>query len=100
MPASWTFFFSLEDVRDSSYLSRVERVPRASLHEEHVNEVDEDARSSVGVSCCKGQPLVDDHKDQVAKETEQEEQLRQEDQVEVELSSEVSKNKTSHSVQE
>lgn len=76
------------------YLSRVEWLSRASLHEEHVDEVDENARSVLGVSRCKRQPFVDDHEDQVAEETEQEEQLGQEDQVEVELPPEVSESRS------
>lgn len=85
-----------KDYTGDFYLSRVERLSRASLHEEHVNEMDEDAGSSLGVSRREGQPLIDDHEDQVAEETEQEEQLGQEDQVEVELPPEVSESKTRH----
>lgn len=77
-----------------AHLPRVERLSRASLHEEHVNEVDKDAGSSLGVLCREGQPLIDDHEDQVAEEAEQEKQLGQEDQVEVELPPEVSESKT------
>lgn len=51
--------------------------------------MDEDAGSLAGVSRTKRQPLVEDHEDQVAKETEQEEQLRKKQQVDVKLLSEV-----------
>lgn len=46
--------------------------------------MDEDAGGQAGVTCTKRQPLVDDHEDQVAKETEQEQQLREEQQGDVE----------------
>lgn len=60
----------------TTYLSRVERSDIFTLHDKHVNEVDEDAGSLAGVPCTVRQPLVENHEDQVAKETEQEEQLR------------------------
>lgn len=59
------------------------------LHEEHVDEVDEDAGSLTRVHRREGQPLVEDHEDQVAEEAQQEEQLRKEDQVQIELFLEV-----------
>lgn len=43
--------------------------------EEHVNEVDEYTWCNFGLGGSVGNPLVDHHKHQVAKETEHEEQL-------------------------
>lgn len=51
--------------------------------------MDEDAGSLAGVSSPEHQPLVDNHEHQVAKETEQEEQLRKKQQVDVKLLLEV-----------
>lgn len=70
-------------------LSWVERSEVLPLHDEHVNEVDKDAGSLAGVSCTVCQPLVENHEDQVAKETEQEKQLRKEQQIDIKLLSEV-----------
>lgn len=72
-----------------TYLSWVERRHVLPLHDKHVNEVDEDAGSLAGVSCTECQPLVEDHENQVSKETEQEEQLRKKQQINIELLSEV-----------
>lgn len=55
------------------------------MHEEHVYEVNEDARGVSGVVGRKRQPLVQYHEHQVAEETKQEQQLREKDQVEVVL---------------
>lgn len=71
-------------------LSRVERRDVLPLHDEHVDEVDEDAGSLAGVFCPICDPLVDNHEDQVAKETEHEEQLRNKQQVNIKLLPEVS----------
>lgn len=79
----------LDDVLDT-YLSWEQRRDIVPLHDEHVDEVDEDAGSLAGVSCAKCQPLVENHEDQVAKETEQEEQLRKKQQIDVKFLSEVS----------
>ena len=51
--------------------------------------MDEDAWSLAGVPCAIHQPLVENHEDQVTEETEQEEQLRKKQQVDVEFLSEV-----------
>lgn len=53
------------------------------LHEEHVNEVDENTRGQFGVLCGEGQPFVEYHEHQVAKQTQQEQEFRQKYQVEV-----------------
>lgn len=73
----------------NTHLPRVERSDVLPLHDEHVNEVDEDAGGLAGVSCTVRQPLVENHEDQVAKETEQEEQLRKEQQIDIKFLSEV-----------
>lgn len=65
------------------HLSWVEGLHGASLHEEHVYEVNEDARRVPGVLRRESQPLVHNHEHQVAKQTEEEEQLREEDQKQV-----------------
>ena len=75
---------------NDAYLSRVEGADIGVLHEEHVDEVDEDAGSQAGVGGPEGQPLVEDHEHQVAEETQQEEQLREEHQVHVVALPEVS----------
>lgn len=70
-------------------LSWVERSDVLPLHDKHVDEVDEDAGSLAGVSCTVCQPLVENHEDQVAEETEQEEQLRDKQQIDIKFLSEV-----------
>lgn len=78
------------DITDKwTHLSWVERSDILPLHDEHVDEVDEDAGSPVGVLCTERQPLVENHEDQVAKETEQEEQLRKKQQIDIKFLSEV-----------
>lgn len=72
-------------VRLCADLSRVERSDVFALHDEHVDEVDEDAGSLAGLAGAVRQPLVDDHENQVAEEAEQEEQLGQKQQVDVEF---------------
>lgn len=57
----------------NTYLSWVERSCILPLHDKHVDEVDEDAGSLVGVTCTKCQPLVENHEDQVSEEAEQKE---------------------------
>lgn len=74
---------------NNANLSRVERSDVLPLHHKHVDEVDEDAGGLAGVPRAVRQPLVEDHEDQVAEETEEEEQLGEEQQVDVELLSEV-----------
>ena len=69
---------------EGSYLSWEEGLHTVVLHDEHVGEVDEDAGGVSGGVRREGQPLVDDHEDQVAKQTQQEEQLWDEDQDDVE----------------
>lgn len=54
-----------------------------TLHEEHVYEVDEDAWGLSGVLSREDQPLVDDHEHQIAKQTQQEQELREKYQVQV-----------------
>lgn len=71
------------DQTAARHLSWVEGLHGASLHEEHVYEVNEDARSVSGVLRRKGQPLVRNHEHKVAKQTQEEEQLREEDQKQV-----------------
>ena len=71
------------------YLSRVERGVVPPLHEEHVDEVDEDAGSQAGISGSERHPFIEDHEDQVAEKTQQEQQLWEEQQVDVELLPEV-----------
>lgn len=51
--------------------------------------MDEDAGSLAGVVCTESQPLVENHEDQVAKETDQEEQLGKKQQVNTEFLSEM-----------
>lgn len=63
------------------------------LHQEHVDKVDEDAGSCLRVSDCEKQPLIDDHEDQIAEETQQEEQLRNKYQVQIICPSEVPEQK-------
>lgn len=67
------------DQTAAPHLSWVEGLHGASLHEEHVYEVNEDARSVSRVLRRKGQPLVRNHEHKVAKQTQEEEQLREED---------------------
>lgn len=69
----------------ASYLSWIEGLQSIPLHEEHVYEVDEDARGVSGVLCGEGKPLVQYHKHQVAKQTQQEQKLRKKHQVQVVL---------------
>lgn len=69
----------------SSHLSWVERLYCVTLHEEHVYEVDEDARGLSGVVGREDQPLVEYHEHQVAKEAQQEQELREKYQVQVVL---------------
>lgn len=73
----------------TDHLSWVKGLHRAALHEEHVDEVDEHTGSVLGVSRSEDDPLVDDHKHEVAEETQEEEQLREEDQVQAVLLPEV-----------
>lgn len=47
--------------------------------------MDEDARGVSGVLCREGKPLVQYHKHQVAKQTQQEQELRKKHQVQVVL---------------
>jgi len=79
----------MSDAIVNTYLSWVERSHIFPLHDEHVDEVDEDAGSLAGVSRTERQPLVENHEDQVAKETEQEEQLRKKQQIDIKFLSEV-----------
>lgn len=62
----------------TTHLSWVEWLAGVALHEEHVDELDEDAGSRLWVPDCVNQPLVYDHEDQIPEETEQEEQFGQE----------------------
>ncbi len=55
--------------------------------------MDEDAGSLAGVSCSICQPLEQNHEDQVAKETKQEEQLRKKKQIDIKFLSEVPEGK-------
>lgn len=58
--------------------------------------MDEDAGGLAGVPRAVRQPLVEDHEDQVAEETEEEEQLGEEQQVDVELLPEVAAREMRH----
>lgn len=69
----------------AAHLSWVKGLHVAALHEEHVYEVYEHTGSMLGVSRSEDDPLVDNHEDEVAKETQEEEQLREEDQVQAVL---------------
>lgn len=71
------------DQTDAHHLSWVEGLHCASLHEEHVYEINEDARSVSGVLRRKHQPLVHNHEHEVAKQTQEEQQLREEYQKQV-----------------
>lgn len=76
-----------------SNLSWEERTVGVPLHQEHIDEVDEDAGSCLRVSDCEKQPLIDDHEHQIAEETQQEEQLRNKYQVQIICPSEVPEQK-------
>lgn len=71
------------DETAAPHLSWVEGLHCASLHEEHVYEVNEDTRSVPGVLRGKGQPLIGNHEHEVAKQTQEEQQLREEYQKQV-----------------
>lgn len=73
----------------SSYLSWVKWLAGVTLHEEHVDELDEDAGSRLRVLDCENQPLIYDHEDEIPEETQQEEQLGQKHQIKIELPPEV-----------
>lgn len=60
------------------------------VKQEHVDEVDEDARGVPGHVDIKVAPLENDHEDQVSKQTQDENHLRNKLQNDVEGSSEVS----------
>lgn len=60
------------------------------LHDEHVYEVDENARSMSGVLRREGEPLVKYHEHQISKQTQHKHELRDEHQVQVVLLPEVS----------
>lgn len=69
----------------ASHLSWVEGRHSITLHEEHIYEVDEDARGLSGVLGREDQPLVEYHEDQITKQTQQEQELREKYQVQVVL---------------
>lgn len=69
----------------ATHLSGVKGLHGVALHEEHVDEVDEHTGSMLGVPRGEDDPLVENHEDKVAKQTQQEEQLREEDQVQAVL---------------
>lgn len=73
----------------ASHLSWVKGLHGIPLHEEHIYEVDEDARGLSGVLSRESQPLVQYHEHKVAKQTEQKQDLREEYQVDVVLLPEV-----------
>lgn len=68
-----------------THLPRVEPVCLAGWEQEHVNELDQDAGGLSRGLCGVCQPLVDDHEDQVPKDAEHEQDLRDGDQVDVEI---------------
>lgn len=78
-----------QSVLVSPYLSWEERLDVISLHEEHVDEVDEDAGCASGLLHTESQPFVDNHEDQVPKHAHQEEELRDKHQIYTELPSEM-----------
>lgn len=57
----------------TAHLSREQGLHHAALHEEHVDEVDEHTGSIFRVLRSEDDPLVDNHKDEVAKEAQEEE---------------------------
>ena len=65
------------------HLSWVEGLHSITLHEEHVYKVDEDAGGLLGVLSREGQPLVQYHEHQVAKQTQQEQDFGKKYQVQV-----------------
>ena len=68
-----------------THLPWVEPVCLAGWEQEHVNELDQDARGLSRGLCRVCQPLVNDHENQVPKDAEHEQDLRHRDQVDVEL---------------
>lgn len=72
------------------YLSLVEGLHCITLHEEHVYKVDKNTRGLSGVLSREEQPLVEYHEHQIAKKTQQEQELRKEHQVQVVLLPKVS----------
>lgn len=69
----------------AAHLSRIKGLHRAALHKEHVDEVDEHTGSVLGVLRSEGYPFVHNHEDEVAKQTQEEEQLWEKDQVQAVL---------------
>lgn len=67
------------------HLSGVEGLHLLPLHEEHVDKVYENAWRITGVFSRERQPLVKYHEHQVTEQTQQEQELRQKDQVKVVL---------------
>lgn len=63
------------DQTAAHHLSWVKGLHSASLHKEHVYEMNEDAWSMSGVLRRKDQPLVHNHEHEVAKQTQEEQQL-------------------------
>lgn len=78
-------FSKNRDITDASHLSWVEGLHCITLHEEHVYKVDEDTRSLSGVLRREDQPLVQYHEHEVAKQAQQEQELREKYQVQVVL---------------
>lgn len=71
------------DQTATHHLSWVEGLHSVSLHKEHVYEMNEDARSVSGVLRRKDEPLVHNHEHEVAKQTQEEQQLWEEYQEQV-----------------
>lgn len=69
----------------ASHLSWVEGMHCITQHEEHVYKVDEDTWSVSGVLSREDQPFVQYHECEVAKKTQQEQELREKYQVQVVL---------------
>lgn len=69
----------------ASHLSWVQGLDCITLHEEHIYKVDEDAGGMSGVLSRENQPLVEYHEHQVAKQAQQEQELRKKHQVQVVL---------------
>lgn len=81
--------FSDGSFESASHLSWVEGLHGVTLHEEHVYEVNEDARCSCGILRREDEPFVDYHEHQVAEQTQEEQKLGEKYQVQVVLFPEV-----------
>lgn len=83
-----------------THLPSVEAVCLTGWEEEHIDELDEDAGGLPGRGGRVHQPLIDDHEEQVAKDAQHEEQLRDRDQEDIKLLPEVPAEERAEQVQE